>query len=875
MYEIAKLEFGKWLSKQDIDKMTPYEKTMVGIIIDNFDEIAKYGTAGGKRAKLIGKYIEALGNKADRKDLIFVETKLKNKRIKKLTSLEIENFRGFGVREKFDFSKQYTFYHGPNGSGKTSFCEAIEYSVLGTIAEASARNIPIDRYIIHTGKKKATAPELKCELLDGTEQLFPTSLSDYRFAFIEKNRILDFSHIGAATAKNQADRIAALFGLSEFQTFIHEFTDSFDGRYVTLKSDAKQKYESKKQDVEKKIEQKQKIEQRIIPKDEELKKLIASLKEERIKTSEEAICYLTDSEIGLLSMASRMAADNHIEYIDKEKLLKLKELIKEFLAAIDEIQVGNTEILSDVGSVNLSSLYQTVITLKNTYKESFCPICRTPFGQTVENPFEYAEKELNKLSKVDAAKKKIKSNAGIAAKKMQDILLELRKKEILLLLSDRDIDVIMEASIQATDYEIIDNDKYTLINKIKDVYDLLSTEEMDKKIVIYNENAKANNKRYDDKVAELQDILTQISQASAELNLLKSQLDTRVTELEKEEPQLKALEEAAANIAKIIQFNQEMIQAYEVIRRKLVVYVKELPLKLAENLSEKVREYYNHVNNGDAEFELIDELKLPVSTNDKIMVKMNDGISQDALQILSEGHIRILGLSILLAKAVSEEMPFIVFDDIVNAIDDDHRDGVASLLITHKDFQEMQMILTCHGELFVTNLESHVTDRNKMARYMFLPADTLEERGIVIKYQDSTIPLKVAREKFENHELKDSAAKCRQAVECIAGSLWKKVSPNVGGISVLLRNLQGTPDLRQVVDGLKNATRPKKLCDAEEIHKLLEELTNMKIWDLLNKGTHVDTTLPEFSRKEVKELLELLEKLNDNVRQLKIKATVV
>lgn len=37
--------------------------------------------------------------------------------------------------------------------------------------------------------------------------------------------------------------------------------------------------------------------------------------------------------------------------------------------------------------------------------------------------------------------------------------------------------------------------------------------------------------------------------------------------------------------------------------------------------------------------------------------------------------------------------------------------------------------------------------------------DKLEERGIVIKYQDSTIPLKVAREKFENNELKDSAAK--------------------------------------------------------------------------------------------------------------------
>ena len=43
----------------------------------------------------------------------------------------------------------------------------------------------------------------------------------------------------------------------------------------------------------------------------------------------------------------------------------------------------------------------------------------------------------------------------------------------------------------------------------------------------------------------------------------------------------------------------------------------------------------------------------------------------------------------------------------------------------------------------------------------------------------------------------------------------------------------------------------------------------MKIWNLLNKGTHVDVTLPEFSRKEVKELLELLEQMNEEVKNQK------
>lgn len=46
MFEISKLEFGKWLQRQDVSTMSAYEKTPVGIIIDHFDDIAKCGTTG-------------------------------------------------------------------------------------------------------------------------------------------------------------------------------------------------------------------------------------------------------------------------------------------------------------------------------------------------------------------------------------------------------------------------------------------------------------------------------------------------------------------------------------------------------------------------------------------------------------------------------------------------------------------------------------------------------------------------------------------------------------------------------------------------------------------------------------------------------------
>lgn len=64
-----------------------------------------------------------------------------------------------------------------------------------------------------------------------------------------------------------------------------------------------------------------------------------------------------------------------------------------------------------------------------------------------------------------------------------------------------------------------------------------------------------------------------------------------------------------------------------------------------------------------------------------------------------EREIRLCGYFVIVTSEdmkASEGMTFLIFDDIVNSVDDDHRGGVARLLITHPDFAAVQMILTCH-----------------------------------------------------------------------------------------------------------------------------------------------------------------------------------
>ena len=52
---------------------------------------------------------------------------------KRLRSMTIGPFRGFRNPEPFDLQKRVVLFYGPNGSGKTSFCEGLEFGLLGSV----------------------------------------------------------------------------------------------------------------------------------------------------------------------------------------------------------------------------------------------------------------------------------------------------------------------------------------------------------------------------------------------------------------------------------------------------------------------------------------------------------------------------------------------------------------------------------------------------------------------------------------------------------------------------------------------------------------------------------------------------------------------
>lgn len=319
------------------------------------------------------------------------------------------------------------------------------------------------------------------------------------------------------------------------------------------------------------------------------------------------------------------------------------------------------------------------------------------------------------------------------------------------------------------------------------------------------------------------------------------------------------------------------MESYQKIIANLYEYADKLPELIAQDLESKIVDYYNVINCGDADFEMISDIHLPFGESNKLSITFKDGSISDALQVLSEGHIKILGLSILLAKAKKDNLNFIVFDDIVNAIDDEHRNGVANLLMVHEDFKDKQIILSTHGEQFVLKLKDRLgsSRSNKDAViYKFLPADSLQERGVIVEYSDARIPIEAAKKKYDDNELKDAASKCRQAMESVSYNLWNKISRTSNGeISVAMRSPKSQPDLASIVDGLIKKT--KKITGMESITEKLEEIKQQDNWRVLNKGTHFEDEQPEFDRLDVKNVLDILNALDDSVRELKIQESAL
>jgi pimeloyl-CoA synthetase len=71
------------------------------------------------------------------------------------------------------------------------------------------------------------------------------------------------------------------------------------------------------------------------------------------------------------------------------------------------------------------------------------------------------------------------------------------------------------------------------------------------------------------------------------------------------------------------------------------------------------------------------------------------------------------------------------------------------------------------------------------------------------------------------------------------------------------------PDLSTVVDSLR--IELKKISGVEKLINNFSSLKTKYSWSLLNKGVHEDESQPEFERKDITELITLVQSIEENV----------
>ncbi|WP_241332438.1 AAA family ATPase [Burkholderia cenocepacia] len=871
------VEFKRFLAKSAAT-LSEHEKKLANLMLGGFDEIAAVGTAAGRRGKVLAKLIVEKGDAAPPAlEIAADEGKANEKEIVRLTKVEVEHFRGFSEKHTFEFKNPYTFVYGPNGTGKSSLCEALEYGLLASIHEADSKRIPMSDYIRNAISRKSVNPVLYGDTAKEKGVEVKADPRSFEFCFIEKNRIDGFARVAANTPAAQQTRLAALFGLEDFNAFATQFNESLDPYLDCVGKKGKDLAERAKGIAgHKAILEGLPVK----AKTAETRGAVLLGKYPECKDLDEIKAALTgadgnggkqkanNTEIGRLQNL-KTAADPGTDEIltDADGLLRLVEEKAESEKFLNQYK----------DQLSLRDLYGAILGNRERFGNE-CPACASELYRDGRlavpvDPYGNAEEKLKQFDAALRAEGRIKDIREALNLGWRDLLSKIAKlpasAAAVGFVGTPEIGAFSAEASHAKDAARIEvflravPAKRELLQALKD-----ATATHNGKV----EQAKAAiEKLEDDNLAIAKDLEEIVAISTLIATNAKSEMDATqaIEKFNRENEEL--IREAEAEKPGVAR-NLSYSAAYVSLREKLLAYNAGLPLAMAADLNEKTLKFYNEINKNDHPSDKLKALRLPTAVGEKIEIEFENGDKCDALQVLSEGHIRCLGLAILLAKITTDGVPFLIFDDVVNSIDDEHRSAIIDLILNPEEVGKRQLIVTTHGEDFVKRLENAVPMKKyeeTVTRIDFLVP--FAAKKITVKLDSPRHYLTVAVRSHEEGRTRDSLSYVRKAFEEELNRLWKKIANKklAALVSVGMRG-PGDPDLMSLATGLHQFLSKKDVTVFQEVVPHLGEILGYgekhKLeWNYLNKGTHEEDRAEEFDAAIVRRMLETVIKLDEAI----------
>lgn len=869
---MIRAEYQRFLQTINTDGVPEGVRKIANLVLAHLDKLIPLSTYQGQRVKSIVSIAQKnWGATSSEIQPLPEQTAQQNSPINQLTSLSVGPFRGFAKQERFDLANRLVLIFGPNGTGKSSFCEALEYGLLGNVAEAESKRFHDQReYLKNAYVDNFAEPEILGMNDQGATVFVNANDALYRFFFVEKNRINNFARIAAQAPAKQTELISTLFGLDSFNEFVRNFTAQIDGKYIDLVGVKVQQLAVKRLALAG-------AQQQIKTSTEELKKIATDDKALANQYRDDATFAQIDLEIN--GSEQNVGAIKRLENELDQPLSSKANVSTAVLGTLaNSIETNISQLISKQKAlekvsqqVSFKQLYEAVTQLQPSSPEH-CPACKTPLHQVTINPYTHAGEELEKVQHLAVIQQSIQEIGISISGSLQQL--------------SNIVNICVAQYPQnntLSGYQILQGKQANMPwwnSLLQPLHDGFTPWQH---IQVQVGQLEARDKEIDQaaKIRKTkQDELTRLRGFVEKITVLKTRRETAQKSITEAQQSIRTFDTDNAQLiaaakaeTAVVERNNSIVSSYSDFVERLNNYKNSLPNQLVADLGDTVVALYNSFNRNDAFVELLSKVKLPLEQNQRLEISFqsNPGKFFDALHILSEGHIRCMGLSILLAKNLKESCPILIFDDPVNAIDDDHRESIRKTLFEDQLFAKKQIILTCHGEEFYKDIHNQLPAQvsNQCKNLVFLPR--LDEIHLRIDFNCAPRNYIVsARGHCNCLAIRDALAKSRQALESLTkDKVWRYVHKYGDGyLSIKLRSAKDSIELRQLTDQLKKQISKDDFRDQNKntilrpINTLLGIDGNSREWRYLNKGTHDEQDRAEFDRQTVSDIITALEDLD-------------
>ena len=794
--------------------------------------------------------------------------------IGRLHQLSVGPFRGFTNQEIFDLSNPITLIYGANGTGKSSFCEALETALLGSISEAQVKRIDHNTYCRNARLGQYIQPVISTVNGNNPPVNLEPNEEKYRFCFIEKNRLDDFARIASRTPSDQRQLIATLFGIDQFSDFVRGFNPSLDEN-LNLTGQRAQELAIRRQalaSAEKVIQEfPQSLSQININEGQIAERIQPGSNYEAVN---QWLVGSQDQQGRLPYVQSLLDAPSPTVYgLTAEQLTSA---FNQVFAINSTLQGINTELARRAGEVSYKQLYESVLQLSSSNPHN-CPACGTNLQSVAKNPYEAAAIGLEQLGELAGLQQQAKEQRDALNESMRNLhqlMVNTINAAALVcpqMLGESALPVLPPTSTGQW-LQVWVNDNNSSWNVLLNLCTHIERSDVEAR------EALAQRQQLAEERARLDGYRIEIERAKLIRQTAESELaEARTTVANFDEANRELIELVAAE-AQVVEFHNRVKRSYDGFLQEIQSYLRNLPSQLLQGLGQRARDLYNSFNRDDLPVDLLQNLWLPIAENEKIELEFQEqlGVRYDALTLLSEGHIKCLGLAILLAKNIEEGCPIVIFDDVVNAIDDDHRNGIWRTFFEDGLLDEKQVILTSHAEEFLHRIQQELgaARASDITLYKFLPHQGEHHLRVDTNPPSKNYVLKAQRA-FANDDKRETLYYSRAAIESLTDRLWTWMGRRGDGrIELKLSGPRSPWELNNKCNKIRSSLRRNQnpsnaiISSLGALDALLGVAGGSIEWGYLNSGTHDSQRDGEFDRAAVETIVQAVGNLDQALTEL-------